>query len=195
MLERVLIANRGDAAVRLVRACHDEGIEAVAVYSTADRDGLWVELADRAVCIGSHLPSDSYLNVSNLIAAAETTGCDSVHPGWGFLAENAAFVRACQDNDLIFIGPSAEAIDVMGDKSAAKAAMRAAGVPLVPGSIDRLAGPDEALKVAADIGYPVLLKAVAGGGGRGMRVVESAVRAGGGVSTGVGRGEVGVRRR
>src|SRR5206468_2235146 len=121
-----LIANRGEAAVRLVRACHDAGVEAVAVYSTADRDGLWVRLADRAVCIGPHPPSESYLNISNLIAAAETTGCDGVHPGWGFLAENAAFVRACEDNDLTFIGPPATAIETMGDKSAAKAAMRLA---------------------------------------------------------------------
>ncbi len=173
MLSRVLIANRGEAAVRLVRACHDAGVEAVAVYSTADRDGLWVRLADRAVCIGPHPPSESYLNISNLIAAAETTGCDSVHPGWGFLAENAAFVRACEDNDLTFIGPPATAIETMGDKSAAKAAMRLAGVPLVPGSQDRLSGPDEAASLAAEIGYPVLLKAVSGGGGRGMRVVES----------------------
>ena len=173
MLARVLIANRGEAAVRLVRACHDVGAEAVAVYSTADREGLWVRLADRAVCVGPHAPADSYLNIPNLIAAAETTGCDSVHPGWGFLAENSAFVRACTENDLRFVGPSAEAIEVMGDKSAAKSAMRAAGVPLVPGSLDRLTGPQEAAALAAEIGYPVLLKAVAGGGGRGMRVVES----------------------
>src|SRR3954468_1957119 len=138
MLERGLIANRGEAAVRLVRACHDAGAEAVAVYSTADRDGLWVRLADRALCIGPHAPADSYLNVQNLIAAAETTGCDSVHPGWGFLAENAGFVRACADNDLIFVGPSPEAIEVMGDKARAKETMRAAGVPLVPGSESRL---------------------------------------------------------
>ena len=140
MLRRVLIANRGEAAVRLVRACHDLGVEAVAVYSTADRDGAWVAHADRAVCIGPHPPAASYLNVQNLIAAAETTGCDSVHPGWGFLAENAAFVRACIDNDLVFVGPDADAIDVMGDKSRAKQAMRAAGVPLVPGSDGRLEG-------------------------------------------------------
>ncbi len=171
MLKRVLIANRGDCAVRLVRACHDLGIEAVAVYSTADRDGLWVTQADRAVCIGSHLPADSYLNVSNLIAAAETTGCDSVHPGWGFLAENAGFVRAVEDNDLIFVGPPAEAIDLMGDKSRAKQAMREAGVPLVEGSDGPLASAVEAEAVAARIGFPVLLKAVAGGGGRGMRLV------------------------
>ena len=171
MLRRVLIANRGEAAVRLVRACHDLGAEAVAVYSTADSDGLWVGLADRAVCIGPHAPVDSYLRVPNLIAAAETTGCDSVHPGWGFLAENAGFVRACEDNDLVFVGPPAEAIELMGDKSRAKQTMSSAGVPLVPGSQERLSGAAEAAQLAGQVGYPVLLKASAGGGGRGMRFV------------------------
>ena len=127
------MANRGECAVRIVRACHDLGIEAVAVYSTADRDGLWVELADRAVCIGPHQPAESYLNVQNLIGAAETTGCDALHPGWGFLAENAAFVGVCAENDLVFVGPPAGAMEVMGDKSRAREAMRSAGVPLVPG--------------------------------------------------------------
>jgi len=173
VLKRVLIANRGEAAVRLVRACHDLGIEAVAVYSTADKEGLWVDLADRAVCIGPHQAAESYLKVSNLIAAAETTGCDAVHPGWGFLAENAGFVRACNDNDLIFVGPSPQAIELMGDKSMAKQTMRSAKVPLVPGGEDRLEGVAEAAGLAADVGYPVLLKAAAGGGGRGMRLVES----------------------
>ena len=172
LLRRVLIANRGEAAVRIVRACHDLGIEAVAVYSTADREGLWVSLADRAVCIGPHPPAQSYLSVQNLVAAAETTGCDAVHPGWGFLAESAAFVRACIDNDLVFVGPSPEALEVMGDKSRARNSMQAAGVPLVPGSTDRLRGADHARSVAAELGYPVLLKAVSGGGGRGMRLVE-----------------------
>ena len=171
MLRRVLIANRGEAAVRLVRACHDLGAEAVAVYSTADSDGLWVGLADRAVCIGPHAPADSYLRVPNLIAAAETTGCDAVHPGWGFLAENAGFVRACEDNDLVFVGPPAEAIELMGDKSRAKQTMAGAGVPLVPGSQERLSGAAEAAQLAGQVGYPVLLKASAGGGVRGMRMV------------------------
>jgi acetyl-CoA carboxylase biotin carboxylase subunit len=174
MLRRVLIANRGEAAVRLVRACHDLGIEAVAVYSTADRDGLWVELADRAVCIGPHAAADSYLRIPNLVAAAETTRCDAVHPGWGFLAENAGFVRACLENDLVFVGPSPEAIEVMGDKARAKETMRAAGVPLVPGSASRLPGAADAAALAERVGYPILLKASAGGGGRGMRLVESA---------------------
>ena len=173
MLNRVLIANRGEAAVRLIRACHDLGIEAVAVYSTADRDGQWVSLADRAVCIGPHAAADSYLRIPNLVAAAETTGCDAVHPGWGFLAENAAFVRACTDNDLVFVGPGADAIEVMGDKSRAKQTMRDAGVPLVPGSERRLSGAPEASQLAERIGYPVLLKAAAGGGGRGMRLVDA----------------------
>jgi acetyl-CoA carboxylase biotin carboxylase subunit len=173
MLKRVLIANRGEAAVRIVRACHDLGMEAVAVYSTADREGLWVRLADRAVCVGPHQPAASYLHVANMVAAAETTGCDAVHPGWGFLAESAAFVRACTDNDLVFVGPPAESMDVMGDKSRARTAMQSAGVPLVPGSADRLHGADHARSVASELGYPVLLKAVAGGGGRGMRMVEA----------------------
>ncbi|MDX6520010.1 MAG: acetyl-CoA carboxylase, biotin carboxylase subunit [Gaiellales bacterium] len=173
MLTRVLIANRGEAAVRLVRACHDLGIETVAVYSTADRDGLWVRLADRAVCVGPHPPAESYLSVPNLIAAAETTGCDAVHPGWGFLAENAGFVRACIDNDLVFVGPPADAIELMGDKSRAKQTMRDAGVPLVAGSELRLAGPEQAAELAEGVGYPVLLKAAAGGGGRGMRLVST----------------------
>ncbi|MGN6380881.1 MAG: acetyl-CoA carboxylase biotin carboxylase subunit [Gaiellales bacterium] len=171
MLRRVLIANRGEAAVRLIRACHDLGIEAVAVYSTGDREGLWLTQADRAICIGSHLPADSYLDVRNLIGAAEISGCDAVHPGWGFLAENAAFARACAENDLVFVGPGPEAMETMGDKSRAKQAMREAGVPLVPGSAERLSGAGEAARLASEIGYPVLLKASAGGGGKGMRLV------------------------
>ena len=140
----------------------------MAVYSTADRDGLWVELADRAVCIGPHQPAESYLNVSNLIGAAETTGCDAVHPGYGFLSENPEFVRACVDNDLVFIGPSADVMERMGDKVRAKEEMRAAGVPLVPGS-NGAASLADARVAASDAGFPVLLKAVAGGGGKGMR--------------------------
>ena len=171
MLRRVLIANRGEAAVRLIRACHDLDIEAVAVYSTGDRNGLWLDQADHSVCIGSHLAADSYLNIRNLIGAAEITRCDAVHPGWGFLAESAAFVRACTDNDLVFVGPTAEAMDTMGDKSRAKQAMREAGVPLVPGSAERLASPAEAAQLAAELDFPVLLKASAGGGGKGMRLV------------------------
>ena len=173
MFGRVLIANRGEVAVRIIRACRELGAEAVAVYSTADRDSLHVRLADRAVHIGPALPADSYLRIPSLVAAATTTECDAVHPGWGFLAENAAFALACEDNDLVFVGPRAETIETMGDKIAAKEAMAEAGVPLVPGS-DGAVDLDQAREVAGDVGFPILLKASAGGGGRGMRLVESA---------------------
>jgi acetyl-CoA carboxylase, biotin carboxylase subunit len=169
---RVLIANRGEVAVRIIRACRELGVEAVAVYSTADRDALHVRLADRAVHIGPPPPADSYLKIPSLIAAGTTTGCDAVHPGWGFLAENAAFAAACEDNDLVFIGPRPETIETMGDKVVAKAAMAASGLPLVPGS-NGATGFPQAQKLAQEIGFPVLLKAAAGGGGRGMRLVES----------------------
>ncbi len=173
MFERVLVANRGEIAVRVIRALHELGIEAVAVYSTADRDALHVRLADEAVCIGPPAASGSYLRISNVVAAAETTGCQAVHPGYGFLAENAAFVRACDANDLVFIGPTAEVVEQMGDKVRAKEAMHAAGVPLVPGS-DGAVGLSELRRAANDAGFPVLLKASAGGGGKGMRLVASA---------------------
>ena len=173
MFKRVLIANRGEVAVRIIRACRELGVEAVAVYSTADRDSLHVKLADRAVHIGPPLPAESYLRIPSLVAAATTTECDAVHPGWGFLAENAAFALACEDNDLVFIGPRAETIETMGDKIAAKEAMAEAGVPLVPGS-DGAVDFEQAREVASEVGFPVLLKASAGGGGRGMRLVESA---------------------
>jgi acetyl-CoA carboxylase, biotin carboxylase subunit len=173
MFKRVLIANRGEVAVRIIRACRELGVEAVAVYSTADRDSLHVKLADRAVHIGPPLPAESYLRIPSLVAAATTTECDAVHPGWGFLAENAAFALACEDNDLVFIGPRAETIETMGDKIAAKEAMAEAGVPLVPGS-DGAVDLDQTRDVAREVGFPVLLKASAGGGGRGMRLVESA---------------------
>jgi acetyl-CoA carboxylase, biotin carboxylase subunit len=172
MFERVLVANRGEIAVRVIRALHELGIEAVAVYSTADRDALHVELADRAVCIGPPLAAESYLRISNVVAAAETTGCEAVHPGYGFLAENAEFVRACDDNDIVFIGPTAEVVEQMGDKVRAKDAMQAAGVPLVPGS-DGTVGLADIRRAASDVGFPVLLKASAGGGGKGMRLVSS----------------------
>jgi acetyl-CoA carboxylase biotin carboxylase subunit len=173
VFKRVLIANRGEVAVRIVRACRELGVDAVAVYSTADRESLHVRLADRAVHIGPPLPADSYLRIPSLVAAATTTECDAVHPGWGFLAENAAFALACEDNDLVFIGPRAETIETMGDKIAAKEAMAEAGVPLVPGS-DGAVDIDQARELAAEVGFPVLLKASAGGGGRGMRLVQSA---------------------
>jgi acetyl-CoA carboxylase biotin carboxylase subunit len=169
---RVLIANRGEVAVRVIRACRELGVETVAVYSTADRDSLHVQLADRAVHIGPPSPAASYLNVPALIAAGTTTACEAVHPGWGFLAENAEFAAACEDNDLVFVGPRPETIETMGDKVAAKAAVGAAGLPLVPGS-SGAAQLQDAKGIADEIGYPVLLKAAAGGGGRGMRLVES----------------------
>jgi acetyl-CoA carboxylase, biotin carboxylase subunit len=173
VFERVLVANRGEIAVRVTRALHELGIEAVAVYSTADRDALHVELADQAVCIGPPAAADSYLRISNVVAAAENTGCDAVHPGYGFLAENAAFVRACEENDLVFIGPTADVVEQLGDKVRAKEALHDAGVPLVPGSGGAV-GLADLRRVATEAGFPVLLKASAGGGGKGMRLVSSA---------------------
>jgi acetyl-CoA carboxylase, biotin carboxylase subunit len=170
---RVLVGNRGEVAVRVIRALHELGIEAVAVYSTADRDSLHVGLADRAVCIGPPPATESYLKIPALIGAAETTRCEAVHPGWGFLAENPAFAEACADNELVFIGPTAETLARMGDKSAAKREMAAAGLPLVPGS-EGPATLAEAHVAAEAAGYPVLLKAAAGGGGKGMRLVARA---------------------
>jgi acetyl-CoA carboxylase, biotin carboxylase subunit len=170
MFRRVLIANRGEVAVRIVRACHELGVEAVAVYSTADRESLHVELADQAVHVGPPAAAQSYLNIPSLVAAATTTGCDAVHPGWGFLAENATFAAACEDNDLVFVGPRPDSIEVMGDKIRAKEAAAAADVPLVPGS-DGAATLEEARALGAEVGFPLLLKAAAGGGGRGMRLV------------------------
>jgi acetyl-CoA carboxylase, biotin carboxylase subunit len=172
MFSRVLVANRGEIAVRVIRALHELGCEAVAVYSTADRESMHVRLADRAICIGPPAASESYLRIAALIAAAETTGCEAVHPGYGFLSENAHFVRACEENDLVFVGPPAEVMERMGDKVRAKAELGAAGVPLVPGS-DGAVSLDEVRAAASDLGFPVLLKAVAGGGGKGMRLVES----------------------
>ena len=165
------MANRGEIAVRVIRALHELGVEAVAVHSSADENSLHVRLADRAVRIGPPPAAESYLNIAALVAAADTTGCEAVHPGYGFLSENADFVRACEENDLVFIGPSADAIKRMGDKVRAKAEMRAAGVPLVPGT-DGTATLGAARAAAEELGFPVLLKATAGGGGRGMRVVR-----------------------
>ena len=169
-LERVLVANRGEVAVRVVQACRELGIESVAVYSTADAESGHVGLADRAVCIGPPPATQSYLDIPSLIAAGTTTGCDAVHPGWGFLAENSAFARACAENDMVFIGPRPETIDLMGDKVSARVAMSQADVAGVPGST----GPvtlEQAKVRGREVGYPVLLKAAAGGGGKGMRIV------------------------
>ena len=171
MFNRVLVANRGEVAVRVIRALHESDVEAVAVYSTVDRDSLHVRLADRAICIGPPQATQSYLRIPSLIAAATTTGCEAVHPGWGFVAENPAFVEACADNDLVFIGPSAEVMARMGDKVRAKAELKAAGVPLVPGT-EGATDLDESREAAEEVGYPVLLKATAGGGGKGMRLVQ-----------------------
>jgi acetyl-CoA carboxylase, biotin carboxylase subunit len=171
VFSRVLVANRGEIAVRVIRALHELGIEAVAVYSTADRDSLHVRLADRSVCIGPPQAAGSYLNIPSVVAAAETTGCEAVHPGYGFLSENPAFVSACEDNDLVFVGPAADVMARMGDKVRAKKELAQADVPLVPGS-DGAVEAAEARHLAAELGYPLLLKASAGGGGKGMRVVD-----------------------
>jgi acetyl-CoA carboxylase biotin carboxylase subunit len=172
MFSRVLVANRGEIAVRVIRALHELDIEAVAVYSTADAGAPHTRLADRAVCIGPPSATESYLKIPSVVAAAETTGCEAVHPGYGFLSENPEFVHACEDNDLVFIGPDADVMARMGDKVEAKRELAAAGVPLVPGVESGALEPIRA--AAAEIGYPVLLKAAAGGGGKGMRIVESA---------------------
>jgi acetyl-CoA carboxylase biotin carboxylase subunit len=171
VFSRVLVANRGEVAVRVIRALHELGVEAVAVYSTADADSMHVRLADRAVRIGPPPATESYLKIESVVAAAETTGCEAIHPGWGFLAENPRLVRACEDNDLVFVGPSAETMERMGDKAAAKLELARADVPVVPGT-EGTTTPAEALAAAADLGYPVLLKASAGGGGKGMRLVR-----------------------
>ena len=172
MFSRVLVANRGEIAVRVIRALHELEIEAVAVYSTADKDAMHVRLADRAVALGPAPAAQSYLNIPSVIAAATTTGCEAIHPGYGFLSENPAFVAACEDNDLVFVGPTADVMARMGDKVQAKAEMKRAGVPLVPGS-DGVVSPGEARSLAGELGYPVLLKAAAGGGGKGMRIVDA----------------------
>ncbi len=173
MFTRVLVANRGEIALRVVRACHELGIEAIAVYSTADETSAHVRAADGAVRLGPPDPKRSYLNIPSLIAAAKMTGCEAVHPGYGFLSENSGFARACTDNDLVFVGPSAESIDTLGDKSLAKRVMAEAGLPTIPGTEGILRDVTEARRAAEEVGYPVMLKASAGGGGRGMRMVET----------------------
>ncbi len=169
MLDKILIANRGEIALRVLRAARELGIKTVAVYSTADKDTRAVQMADEKVCIGPAPSNKSYLVISNIIAAAQTTGAQAIHPGYGFLSENADFARACADNDLIFIGPSADCIDALGNKAAAKATMKKLGVPTVPGSDGPVASVEEARAFAHEVGYPVLIKASAGGGGKGMR--------------------------
>ena len=171
MFKKILVANRGEIALRVIRTCKEMGIQTVAVYSTADAESLHVKFADEAVCIGPALSSESYLKVANIIAAAEITNADAIHPGYGFLSENARFSKICEEHGIKFIGASPEMIDRMGDKANAKATMKAAGVPCVPGSDGIIESFDQCKKVAKTIGYPVMLKASAGGGGKGMRAV------------------------
>jgi acetyl-CoA carboxylase, biotin carboxylase subunit len=172
MIKKLLIANRGEIAVRVIRACKELGIETVAVFSEADRDSLHVQLADEAYCIGPTASKDSYLNFTNIISVAKLTGCDAIHPGYGFLAENAAFAELCRECNIIFVGPSPEAITKMGIKDIARETMREAGVPIVPGSKGVIESIDEAIALANEIGYPVIIKATAGGGGKGIRVAR-----------------------
>ena len=172
MFKKILIANRGEIALRIIRTCKEMGIKTVAVYSTADEHSLHVKFADEAVCIGPPASKDSYLKIPSILAAAEITNAEAIHPGYGFLAENAEFSRICGEHDLKFIGPSPDMISTMGDKATAKATMIKNKVPVVPGSEGVVETLEEAQKVAADIGYPVIIKATAGGGGRGMRVVH-----------------------
>lgn len=173
MFDKILVANRGEVALRIMRAARELGVKTVAVYSTADKDTLPVRYADEAVCIGPAPAGKSYLNMANIIAAATTTGCQAVHPGYGFLAENSDFARACANNDLVFIGPAPECIDRMGDKAAARETMMICGVPTVPGSDGVVESVDDAREFAERVGYPVLIKASAGGGGKGMREVHA----------------------
>ncbi|MFM1775677.1 MAG: acetyl-CoA carboxylase biotin carboxylase subunit [Bacteroidota bacterium] len=171
MFNKILIANRGEIALRIIRTCREMGIKTVAVYSTADKDSLHVKFADEAVCIGKPKGVDSYLNIPHIMAAAEITNADAIHPGYGFLAENAKFAQICADHGIKFIGPTPEMINKMGDKITAKDTMIKAGVPVVPGGKGLLESVEEAKSLAKEIGYPVILKATAGGGGKGMRVV------------------------
>src|ERR1700761_6558735 len=173
MFEKILIANRGEIALRVLRACKELGIATVAVHSTADADAMHVKLADESVCIGPPAARDSYLNIPALLAACEITGADAVHPGYGFLSENARFAEILSEHGIVFIGPKAEHIRIMGDKIEAKRTATRLGIPCVPGSEGAISDEAEALRVARAIGYPVLVKAAAGGGGRGMKVAQT----------------------
>jgi len=169
-MEKILIANRGEIALRVIRAAKDQDIKTVAIFSEVDSDSLHVRFADESVCIGGSSPEESYLNIPRIIAAAEITGADAIHPGYGFLAENPSFAEACEDNNFIFIGPTSEIIKKMGDKVEARKVMKKANVPVTPGSNGVVANIDEALKIALKIKYPVIIKAASGGGGRGLRI-------------------------
>ncbi|MEK0314265.1 acetyl-CoA carboxylase biotin carboxylase subunit [Cohnella sp. 56] len=171
-IHKILVANRGEIAVRIIRACRELGISTVAVYSEGDREALHVKLADEAYCIGPVASKDSYLNLTNIMSVATLTECDAIHPGYGFLSENADFADICETCNIVFIGPSAEAISKMGDKSVAKQTMKQADVPVIPGSEGLVEDIDEAVRVAREIGYPVIIKATAGGGGRGIRLAD-----------------------
>lgn len=172
-MKKVLIANRGEIAVRIIRACRELGLHTVAVYSEADRSALHAKIADEAVCIGPAKTSDSYLNVRAIIAACEVTGADAIHPGFGFLSENASFARTCEKCGITFIGPDSHSIEMLGDKAAAKQSMKDAGVPVIPGSDGAVKDMPEAIRISEEMGYPVMVKASAGGGGRGIRIVNS----------------------
>ncbi len=171
MFKKILVANRGEIALRIIRTCREMGIKTVAVYSTADKDSLHVKFADEAVCIGPPPSKDSYLNIPSIIAAAEITNADGIHPGYGFLSENSKFSRICQEHNIKFIGATPEQIEQMGDKSNAKDTMIKAGVPCVPGSVGLLTDAESAKAIANEVGYPVIIKATAGGGGKGMRII------------------------
>ncbi|SVD16590.1 uncharacterized protein METZ01_LOCUS369444, partial [marine metagenome] len=172
VFKKLLIANRGEIALRIIRACHELNVKTVAVYSEEDRESLHVRFADEDICIGPALAKDSYLNVSRIIAAAEVTGADAIHPGYGFLAEDAEFSEICQRMGIVFIGPTAEQIRSIGDKATARRTMERLGVPTVPGSESVVRDSKEGQRIAAEIGFPVMIKASAGGGGKGMRVVS-----------------------
>ncbi|MCP8616818.1 acetyl-CoA carboxylase biotin carboxylase subunit [Salirhabdus salicampi] len=172
MIKKLLIANRGEIAVRIIRACKELGISTVAVFSEADRESLHVQLADEAYCIGPTSSKDSYLNKTNIMSVATLTECDAIHPGYGFLSENPAFAEMCEECNIIFVGPSAFSIEKMGTKDVARETMRAAGVPIVPGSKGIIESEEEGLKIAEEIGYPVIIKATAGGGGKGIRIAR-----------------------
>ncbi|MBI4597898.1 MAG: acetyl-CoA carboxylase biotin carboxylase subunit [Candidatus Omnitrophica bacterium] len=176
MFSKILIANRGEIAVRVIRACKEMGIRTVAIYSEADRASLHVRLADEAICVGGPKAEQSYLNIPAIISAAEITDVDGIHPGYGFLSQNAHFAEICDSCNITFIGPSAQSIRLMGDKIAAKDLMRKSGIPIIPGSMTAIKNKDDALKTARRIGYPIIIKAAAGGGGRGMRVCHNDVR-------------------